>query len=79
MPSSALGRHGVDPEMIKYYLSRYMDMGKCAEIKRESTCLLCGSDLEGRHETDFGNGSVREYSKCPQCQHEPLVTQYPLH
>ena len=64
--------------MIKYYTSRYMDLAKCAEIKREGSCVRCGSELEGRHETDFASGHVREVRMCSQCQNEPQVLEHAL-
>lgn len=65
--------------MQKYYVRRYMNINKCEEIKRTSTCEDCGSELEGHHVTDFNDLSVQEFTRCPQCQSEPSLTEHSLH
>ena len=65
--------------VLKYYLSRYIDINKCAEVKRLTTCLDCGWDLEGRHFTDFESGLVKEVLCCPQCHENPKVLEHSLH
>ncbi len=63
---------------LKYYTTRYMNINKCAEIKRDTTCTLCGWELDGQHETDFDEGVVIQKNCCPKCQKEPIVQEFAL-
>lgn len=64
--------------MLKYYVSRYMDLTRCAEIKTHDSCTECGRDLEGHHVTDFHRGAVWEYRRCAFCQEDHNVSEYAL-
>jgi uncharacterized CHY-type Zn-finger protein len=65
--------------MLKYYLSRYMNLEKCDEIQKGDLCKKCGGDLEGRHFTDFPKQLVKEVRVCYRCKKLPKISEYTLH